>query len=117
MEHLWREGAADVKAVHQAIGQKRQITLNTVQSTIKRLHSKKLLARRKVSHAYIYSPVCTRAQFHRDVLDEVVGALMDGQPDAMLAAFVDLTERAGTEHLERLERLVAQRLGGAGDES
>lgn len=117
MEYLWREGSADVKAVHRSIGSERGITLNTIQSTIKRLHSKGLLARRKVSHAYIYSPAQTRAEFHRDVLNQVVVALMDGEPDAMLAAFVDVTERAGPEHLERLEQLVASRLGSGGDES
>ena len=28
----------------------------------------------------------------------------------MLAAFVDLTERAGSEHLERLARMVEERM-------
>lgn len=34
---------------------------------------------------------------------------MHGQADAVVSAFVDLTERAGPEHLARLEALVAER--------
>ncbi len=109
MDHLWEHGPGDVRAVHGAVGEQRRITPNTVQSTLKRLHEKGLLERRKVSHAYVYGPACTRAQFQRDALDEVVQHLMSGEPDAMLAAFVDLTERAGPEQLERLEALVAAR--------
>ena len=32
---------------------------------------------------------------------------------AMVAAFVDLTERAGPEHLARLEAMVAERLSSS----
>ena len=35
---------------------------------------------------------------------------MDGQTDAVLAAFVDLAEAAGPGQLERLEALVAARM-------
>jgi hypothetical protein len=34
---------------------------------------------------------------------------MNGQAEVVVSAFVDLTERAGPEHLERLEALVAER--------
>jgi predicted transcriptional regulator len=51
LERLWSAGPEDVKAVHQAVGARRGITLNTVQSTMERLYRKGLLARDKVSHA------------------------------------------------------------------
>jgi hypothetical protein len=50
-----------------------------------------------------------RDEFHRALLGELVGNLMHGQAEAVVSAFVDLTERAGPEHLERLEALVAAR--------
>jgi hypothetical protein len=34
---------------------------------------------------------------------------MRGEASAMVSAFVDLTERAGPEHLARLEAMVAER--------
>ena len=117
MEHLWDRGEGDAKTVHRAIGRRRRITVNTVQSTLKRLFEKSLLMREKVSHAYVYAPRTDRETFHQTVLEQVMERLMKGEADAMLAAFVDLTERAGAEQLERLERLVAARLReGNGEE-
>jgi hypothetical protein len=34
---------------------------------------------------------------------------MRGEAGGLISAFVDLTERAGPEHLERLEALVSER--------
>lgn len=110
MVHLWAGGDGDAKAVHAALGEARGITLNTIQSTLKRLFEKGLLARDKVSHAHVYRVDVTRAEFHRDLLGELVGELMDREGDVMVSAFVDLAERAGPEHLARLEALVAERM-------
>ena len=109
MDHLWDGHEGDAKAVHQTLGKARGITLNTIQSTLKRLYEKGLLERDKVSHAHVYRPQLTREDFQRRALGERVGALLGGQADAMVSAFVDLTERAGPQHLARLEALVAAR--------
>jgi len=109
MNHLWSGGDGEAKAVHAAIGKRRGISLNTIQSTLKRLFEKQLLEREKVSHAHVYRPRVSREAFHRGLIGELVGGLMKGQPDALVSAFVDLTERAGPEHLARLEALVAAR--------
>jgi len=109
LDWLWTHGQGDVKAVHDGLA--RDITPNTVQSTLKRLHEKGLLLREKVSHAFFYAPGLSRAEFHRQVLGEIVEDLLEGQLDMVLAAFVDLAERAGPEKLERLERMIAARRG------
>lgn len=109
MDFLWNGGEGEAKAVHLALGKKRGITLNTIQSTLKRLYEKGLLARDKVSHAHVYRACASREEFQRGALGELVGALMGGEADAMVSAFVDLTERAGPKHLERLEKLVHER--------
>lgn len=109
MEYLWAGGEGEAKAIHGALGAPRGITLNTVQSTLKRLFEKGLLERDKVSHAHVYRPRLSRDAFQRSALGEIVDALMRGEADAMVSAFVDLTERAGPEHLARLEALVAER--------
>lgn len=116
MDFLWKHGPGDVRQVHQAIGSRRRITSNTVQSALKRLHDKGLTEREKVSHAYIYRAACSRAAFHTRALGQVVGELSQGEADAVLAAFVDIAERAGAEQLERLETLVAARLNEPGAE-
>jgi predicted transcriptional regulator len=109
MEHLWLGGEGDAKAVHRALGRRRGITVNTIQSTLKRLYEKGLLGRDKVSHAHIYRPLISQEEFRRGLLDQLVHELMRGEAAAMVSAFVELTERAGPQHLERLEALVAER--------
>ena len=117
MDFLWEASEGDVRAAYQAVGAQRNITSNPVQSTLKRLHDKGLAHRTKISHAFVYSPSCTRSEFHSRALDQVVGGLMEGQADAVLAAFVDLAEAAGPEQLERLEALVAARMRDTEGES
>lgn len=114
MDYFWREAEGDAKAVHMALGTRRGITLNTIQSTMKRLYEKGLLARDKVSHAHVYRARVSRDAFHRSLLGALVDGMFQHEGDGLVAAFVDLTERAGPEHLARLEALVAERRKKAG---
>ena len=109
MNHLWSGADGDAKAVHAALGKRRGITLNTIQSTLKRLYEKGLLARDKISHAHVYRVRVTRVDFHGGLVRQLIGHMMDGHADAVVSAFVDLAERAGPEHLARLEALIAER--------
>ena len=109
LEFLWRVGEADAKEVHAALGKNRGITLNTVQSAMKRLFEKDLLARRKVSHAHRYRARVTKEALGKTVLGGVVDRVLGGQASAMVAAFVDLVGEAGDEHLDELARLIAAR--------
>jgi predicted transcriptional regulator len=109
LEHLWTKGPADVKAVHRTLGSRRGITLNTVQSTMERLFRKGLLAREKVSHAYVYSPSHTREELGALVVEDVVARLLKGEAVPVLQAFVDLSARTDEANLDRLEQLIAER--------
>ena len=109
LDRLWETGESDAKSVHTKLGRRRGITLNTVQSAMKRLHEKGLLKRAKVSHAFVYSPALSREAFHREAVGDVVAALLHGEADAMVAAFVGVAERAGDETLAQLEALIADR--------
>ena len=68
MGHLWTAGEGDPKSVHAALGKRRGIGVNTVQSTLKRLFEKGLLDREKISHAHVYRPRVTREEFHGELL-------------------------------------------------
>lgn len=109
MHYLWNGGAGEAKAVHAKLGMRRGITLNTVQSTLKRLFEKGLLTREKVSHAHVYHPRVTREDFHRGLLKELIGGMMRDGSGAIIAAFVDLADRAGPNTLAQLEDVVAAR--------
>jgi predicted transcriptional regulator len=110
LEHVWDRGRVDVKAAHQAIGVPRDITLNTVQSTLERLFRKGLLSREKESHAYFYSARVTREELGGRLLDDLLAGVLQGRTEPMLAAFVDVADRAGEDELRRLEALVSKRL-------
>lgn len=109
LECLWDAGSADAKQVLAAIGRDRKTTLSTVQSTLERLCRKTLLQREKVSHAFIYSPIVTRDGLMTHLIDDVVRSVSDGGSDSMLAAFVDIAERADEKNLRRLEKMIAER--------
>jgi predicted transcriptional regulator len=109
MSHLWKGGDGEAKAVHAALGKRRGITLNTIQSTLKRLFEKGLLERDKVSHAHVYRARVSREEFHRGLIGELVQSLLHQHADSVVTAFVDVAERAGPETLDKLEALIAQR--------
>jgi predicted transcriptional regulator len=95
--------------VHRGLGVRRGIALNTVQSTLERLHRKGLLRREKVSHAFLYSPALQRKELMVRLIGDLVETFSDGRPEPMLAAFVDLAAQVDEENLARLEQLVAER--------
>jgi predicted transcriptional regulator len=113
LEHLWSSGASDVKAVHRSIGEPRGITHNTVQSAMERLFRKGLLAREKVSHAYVYSPRQSREELGARVVQDVVARLLQGEAAPVLEAFVDLAARTDAANLDRLEKLIARKRNGS----
>lgn len=111
MEHLWTGADGEAKAVHAALGRLRGITVNTIQSTLKRLFEKGLLVRDKVSHAHVYRPAMSREAYHCELLGQLVGDLLREDDGLLVQAFVDLTAQAGPAHLDDLEREVARRRG------
>ena len=115
LKELWAQGACDTKTVHRRIGDRRGISVNTVQSTLERLYRKDLLSRKKVSHAYVYAPSVRREQLMERLIEDVVETFSAGRSAPMLAAFVDLAAKVDEENLARLERLIAQRRAEAGD--
>jgi predicted transcriptional regulator len=108
LKFLWRSGAAPAKDVHRELGSRRRISLNTIQSTLERLHRKGMLDRHKVSHAYHYEPSMTRGELLAKLVDDMLG-LLSGDRRDLLAAFVDLVDRTDSATLEQLERMLADR--------
>jgi predicted transcriptional regulator len=98
-----------VKSVHAAVGAPRGISPNTVHSALERLVRKGLAQRSKQGRAYAYRAAVSRREWMRRGLAGVASELPGADARALLAAFVDLAERAGDERLAELERLVRER--------
>ena len=109
LEHLWRRGEANVIDTHAAVGRRRGITANTVGSALERLHRKRLVERRKVSHAYRYAPALDRESFTARRLVDAAGGLRGVAKDGLLAAFVELVAETSEDALDELERLISDK--------
>lgn len=106
LDFLWDHGTSDAKDVHRSIGEPRDISLSTIQSTLERLFRKRLLMREKVSHAFRYAPVLTRSEFRARAMADAAGDLRKADSAGVLAAFVDLVARSDREALDELARIV-----------
>lgn len=117
MKHIWSEGSCEVKDAHSAVGAARDITLNTVQSTMKRLWEKRLLRREKEGHAFVYSPALDRRELTELMVGNLIDHVADSRIDIALQAFVSLANRAGSDTLDTLEGLIARQRAENGDDS
>jgi predicted transcriptional regulator len=106
MEYLWTRGVSEARDVHRDLGEKRDITLSTIQSTLERLHRKRLLMRERVSHAYRYAPALTRAEFRAHAMADAAGDLKGADAAGVMAAFVDLVAKTDGRKLDELATLV-----------
>ncbi|MEI8257930.1 MAG: BlaI/MecI/CopY family transcriptional regulator [Deltaproteobacteria bacterium] len=108
LELIWTRGAVEAKDVHRELGPARDITLNTIQSTLERLHRKRLLARERISHAYRYAALMSRDEFRARAVAGLAGTLRGAEGAGVIAAFVELAARADKGNLDRLEQLIAE---------
>jgi len=69
MEIIWANKSLTVKRVHYFLSKKRSYAYTTVMTIMNRLVTKCYLDRKKVSHAYEYTPLMSREEF----LDYAVG--------------------------------------------
>uniref|UniRef100_UPI0032B27460 BlaI/MecI/CopY family transcriptional regulator n=1 Tax=uncultured Abyssibacter sp. TaxID=2320202 RepID=UPI0032B27460 len=70
LDRIWTHGDTDASGMQSALASDRPIALSTVQSTLERLHRKRLLLRQKRGRAYRYAAAITR--------EELIGDLVDG---------------------------------------
>lgn len=109
LEHLWTVGVADVSRVHVTLGRARDVGLNTIGSTLQRLHRKGLVRRSKVARAYHYRCAMTRGAFFAQRMLAVVGGAHALSDSALLVSLVDAIAAADPSVLDRLSSLIAAR--------
>jgi predicted transcriptional regulator len=116
LDHLWSNGFEDVRAVHASVGAARGISPNTVHSALERLVRKGLAERRKAGRAYQYRALLSRQEWMAHGLERLVSEFPGAHAQTLIAAFVDVTERAGATQLAELERRVRERRRRAREE-
>lgn len=107
MEEMWRRGKASVRDIQEAFGARAAYT--TLMTTLSRLHQKKLLNRRKESHAFHYTPRVTREEFERTFAKEVIDGLLGSDAEPVLLHFVEAISERDRRLLDELDRIVKEK--------
>lgn len=109
LEYLWdKSEGGTAKQAHEAFGQARGVTLNTVQSAMERLFRKGLLNRGKESYAYRYQATTSRQVFLSSLINQVLGRF-GGDSASSVAAIVDAAVKLDSETLALLEQAIRKR--------
>lgn len=107
LKTIWSLNEGSVKAVYEQVQAQRDVTQNTVQSTLERLYRKQLLQREKQGHAFIYRSALTREELTAKFLLKLMHEF-ESDPSLTLAAFIDQQEELSATKLDQLNRLVEQ---------
>lgn len=111
MDILWSCVEANVRDVVEKL--ERQLAYTTVMTTLDRLYKKGLLARRKESRAFIYSPRMTKGDWERERASGLVAQFLSGPEqgrELLLSTFLDAMGDLDEQLLEELEKKIrAQR--------
>lgn len=114
MDIVWSGGELTVREVLARM--RHEPAYTTIMTTLGRLFKKGLLAREKSGNAFVYRAAMSRDDYHRAVVENAVGGLLANATGPVLAAFVDTAASLDEDNLRRLERLIAQRRRGKGQD-
>ena len=103
LKALWELGSGSVREVHQRLCPNDELAFNTVQTTLRIMEDKGLVAHRSEGRTFIYYPRHSRERVARRFLDKV----FDGSLDQLVLTLLQ-TEDTSPEELKELERLIAQ---------
>ena len=107
MAVLWTVGEISVREACARLDP--SVAYTTVMTTMDRLFKKRLLGRRKVGRAFVYSAAATRDEMEGAVATELVQSLLQrhgGEPLPILSSLVDAVSDRDRALLDELERLI-----------
>jgi len=87
LDVLWQSPGLSAQAIHQQLLAS-TIGLNTVQSTIERLHRKQLLSREKHGRQYLYTPLKSKEEIISSLLHDIANELAGGDMAPMISGFL-----------------------------
>jgi len=110
MAVVWTAGEINVREACERLDT--SVAYTTVMTTMDRLFKKRLLARRKVGRAFVYSAAATREEMEGAVATELVHSLLQrqgGEPLPLLSSLVDAVSDRDRALLDDLERLIREK--------
>lgn len=109
MAVLWDLGSATVADVQERLGD--DLAYTTVLTVLRTLEEKGHVGHTQEGRAYRYHPLVERERAGASALRRLVGKLFAGSPELLLTQLVSDRELS-EEELQRLRRLLDQRLAG-----
>jgi BlaI family penicillinase repressor len=100
---LWELGAASVREVHERLCPKGELAFNTVQTQLRIMDKKRLVAHRAQGRTFVYTPRHSRERVTSRFLQRVFDGALD-----QLVLTVLRAQETGPEELRELEQLIAQ---------
>jgi BlaI family transcriptional regulator, penicillinase repressor len=98
---LWDIGEGNVRAVHEHMAPDGELHFNTVQTQLRIMDRKGLVAHRRDGRTLIYRPLYTREQESSRFLNQIFGGSLNDLVLSMLSA-----EKLKPETLDELEELI-----------
>jgi predicted transcriptional regulator len=100
---LWELGEGSVRDVHERLAPEGELHFNTVQTLLRIMEDKGLVAHRAEGRTFVYKPRHSREQVTRRFLHKV----FDGSLDQMVLSLLQVEDTSAAE-LKELERLIAK---------
>ena len=98
LDVLWESGEATAQAVHNEMPDE-GVSLSTVQSTLERLHRKRLIERAKQGRAFRYRPTMNKSQLIAGLLRDMACQVADGDMAPMISGFLSYVSAEAPELL------------------
>jgi predicted transcriptional regulator len=113
MNVLWDTAPANVQAVRERLGARRDLAYTTVQTMLNLLHRKGKVKRTLEERTYYYRPAVTRRREVGHMVRDVVQRLFGGSAEELVQTLVE-TRQLTPEMLERLRAAVDEKDGDDG---
>ncbi len=106
MDCLWNHDETTVNDVHRCLKAKKKIAYTTVMTILDRLHSKKIVSRKKVGKAFVYSPKLSKSQVVQRIITSTVRSLSQVYGTDASAAFARGISKLPREERENILKLL-----------
>ncbi len=100
---LWDIEEGSVREVHERLSSESGLHFNTIQTQLRIMDDKGLVAHRREGRAFLYRPICTRKQLSSRFLHKVY----DGAVDQLVLNMLS-SEKLSDKELRELESLISE---------
>lgn len=100
---LWDIEEGSVREVHERLSSESGLHFNTIQTQLRIMDDKGLVAHRREGRAFLYRPICTREQLSSRFLHKVY----DGAVDQLVLNMLS-SEKLSDKELRELESLISE---------